>query len=141
VTLSLAVGVNQSLPGWLSQLVTTFQPSSWLRDQIDRIARYICHDDAMLLEEGHHLNGCSSLTDLEVMDACLKRGLPVVNNDNSSSSPFLNDCRKCLTNHLQMIAAVREGEREDSLSGDGFRLFTLHLAPLRHHLKEMGNGR
>jgi hypothetical protein len=132
VKLSLAVGINQYFPGWLSPWVTELSPSIWLKSQIDRISRIICHDDALLLEEGHDLainqqHSCASrLTDTEVMDACLMRGLPVTNNS-------VEERRECLTNHLKMIASVKQ--RIQGPITEGFRLFTLHLAPLRYHLK------
>jgi hypothetical protein len=121
------MGVNQSLPGWISPWVAEFQPTTWLQSQVDRIARVICKDDAMLIEEGHHLNECSSLTDTELLDACSMRGLPVLR-------PAA-DRRRCLTNHLTMVAAVREDPlaKPDT---DGFRLFTVHLTPLRHSLRK-----
>jgi hypothetical protein len=120
------MGVNQYLPGWISPWVAEFQPKAWLQSQVDRIARVICKDDAMLIEEGHHLNECTALSDMELLDACAMRGLPV--------GPT-SERRRCLTNHLTMVAAVREDPLA-KLDSDGFRLFTVHLTPLRHSLKK-----
>jgi hypothetical protein len=103
----------------------------WLRRQIDRISRIVCHDDALLLEEGHALNHCESLTYIEIMDACLMRGLPVTNNT-------VEERRECLTNHLKMVASVKR--RIKGPITEGFRLFTLHLAPLRYHIKMTKNS-
>ncbi|CAB9502000.1 LETM1 domain containing 1 [Seminavis robusta] len=128
VKLSLAMGINQYLPGWLSSWVAEFQPSAWLQSQVDRISRVVCKDDDMLIEEGHHLNGCSSLTDQEATDACLMRGLPVGQNATTEER------RQCLTNHLRMIAEVRR-EPATKVESDSFRLFTVHLAPIRNSLK------
>jgi hypothetical protein len=118
------MGVNQYLPGSISPWVADFQPTAWLQSQVDRIARVICKDDAMLIEEGHHLNECSTLTDTELLDACSMRGLPI----------HTADRRRHLTNHLTMVAAVREDPLAKT-DTDGFRLFTVHLTPLRHSLK------
>jgi LETM1-like protein len=126
VTLSLAMGINQYLPAAISPWVAEFQPTAWLQSQVDRIARVICKDDAMLIEEGHHLNECSALTEAELLDACSMRGLPIRTADRR---------RQYLTNHLTMVAAVRKDPlaKPDT---DGFRLFTVHLTPLRHSLKK-----
>jgi hypothetical protein len=117
---------NQYLPGWLSPWVAEWSPSIWLKSQIDRISKIVCHDDALLLEERHDMNNCQSLTDNEVMDACLMRGLPVTNHS-------AEERRECLTNHLKIVVSVKR--RIDGPITEGFRLFTLHLAPLRYHLK------
>lgn len=111
--------------------MTEFQPSWWLRGQLERTCKFICEDDAMLIEESHHANGCSSLTDLEVTEACLMRGLPITRRASSESR------RLSLTNHLKMIDTVRR-DPETKVDSDGFRLFTLHLAPIQLYLKSLG---
>jgi hypothetical protein len=80
------------------------------------------------LEEDHALNGCHSLTDIEVMEACLLRGLPITNDP-------IEDQREYLTNHLKMVEHVKK-QVGDEIT-EGFKLFTLHLAPLRYHLKRL----
>ena len=60
------------------------------------------------------------------MEACLLRGLPI------TSDP-VEDQREYLTNHLKMVENVKKQVGDDIT--EGFKLFTLHLAPLRHHLK------
>jgi len=104
-----------------------FTPSVLLRRQVERISEIVCHDDALLLEEGHDMNNCQLLTCQEVNDACLMRGLRVSIHDSDLVR------RECLTNHLKMIAAVKRKMRAPI--NDGFKLFTVHLAPLRYHLK------
>lgn len=129
VKLSLSVGICQQVPGWLSKLLVHVSPSMWLRRQVNRISEVVCHDDALLLEEGHHCNHCASLTDEEVTDACLLRGLPVEMDDP------IEVRRECLTNHLKMIAQVKWSM--DGPMDRSFQLFTMHLAPLRYHLKTL----
>lgn len=133
VTLCLCIGVCQHLPGWMSRWMVELTPSFLLARQVERISGIVCHDDALLLEEGHDLNGCESLTDQEVTDACLVRALPV-SRDHSAEVR-----RECLTNHLRIIAKVKR-----NMAGpvtDGFRLFTMHLAPLRYHLKMLHDAK
>jgi hypothetical protein len=125
VQFSLAVGINQFLPDWASAWVARLSPSWWLRSEIKRIAHIVCHDDELLLEEDNALNGCHSLTDIEAMEACLLRGLPI------NSDPA-EDQREYLTNHLKMVEHVKK-QVGDEIT-EGFKLFTLHLAPLRYHL-------
>jgi hypothetical protein len=69
VKLALAIGVNQNLPSWLSQVVTEWSPTWWLQYRIRQTAQVVTEDDRLLLFERHDENGCSSLTDIEVMDA------------------------------------------------------------------------
>jgi hypothetical protein len=69
VKLALAIGVNQNLPSWLSPVVTEWSPTWWLQYRIRQTAQVVTEDDRLLLFERHDENGCSSLTDIEVMDA------------------------------------------------------------------------
>jgi hypothetical protein len=126
VTLALAAGVNQNWPSEIAIPLTRLCPTRWIRQEILRKAADIVDDDELLLEEGHDLNGCETLTDLEVLDACLNRGLPL----NVSYA----EMRRCLTHHLRMIGEITS-EFPDEADTEGFKLFTLHLAPLRQHLK------
>ena len=139
VKLSLATGIYQSLPKWLSPWITEWTPAWCLAYQIDSIGRSIVQDDSLLLEERHDITRCQTLTDIEVLDACLIRGLPIMNHST-------NERRQCLTNHLKLIASVKQRllirqqqqQQHDRniFQTDGFRLFTLHLNPLRYHLKK-----
>jgi len=111
IHLSLSIGIHQHLPHWMSTTLNQSSPSWYLRQHIARVGQMVTQDDAILLQEGY-----DNLTDIEVMDACLMRGLPI---DASM--------RESLRDHLETIAAVRQEAELD----EAFRLFTLHLAPLR----------
>jgi hypothetical protein len=115
----------------MSKRLVTMAPTIFLYRQVERISEIVCHDDALLLEEGHDLARCETLTDQEVADACLMRGLPVTLQDSSAAR------RECLTNHLNMIANVKRHMHGPFDQTDGFRLLTLHLNPLRYHLKTL----
>ncbi|KAG7347786.1 LETM1-like protein [Nitzschia inconspicua] len=130
VKLCLSIGVCQQWPEWMSRRIVSFAPTLFLWRQVERISAIVCHDDALLLEEGHDLNMCESLTDQEVADACLMRALPVSLQHTSQQR------REMLTNHLQMIANVKRHMHGPFDETDGFRLLTLHLSPLRYYLKE-----
>lgn len=69
VKLALAIGVNQNLPGWLSPYVTKCSPTWWLQYRVRETAQVVSEDDRLLLLERHDEDGCSSLSDIEVMDA------------------------------------------------------------------------
>lgn len=118
------------LAGWCA-------PRRFLRYRVRRTARAIAVDDALLIEEGAHVNHCQSLSDLEVMDACLLRGLPLFRN--------AMEMRQSLSNHLAMIALVHldasRQESEQQVGGrskhrytEAFGLLSLHLAILRSTL-------
>lgn len=132
VQLALAVGVNQSLPKGMAVRLTGWMPSVWLRYQIHRVATAVVEDDTLLLLEDHDENGCADLTEIEVMDACLMRGLPV--------GISTDKMRVCLTNHLKMIASVKERLPSGSMT-EGFGLFTMHLAVLRYYFKQRDEQR
>lgn len=99
-----------------------------LKREIIRIMSFVCHDDKLLLDEGHHLNQCIALTDMEVLEACSFRGLPV--------DISLEERRQCLTNHLRMVGMLRDNLPSSSEGSQGLRLLTMHLTPLRYHLKQ-----
>jgi hypothetical protein len=69
IKLALAIGVNQNLPGWLSPVVTEWSPKRWLQYRVRQTTQVVSEDDRLLLLERHDEDGCSSLTDIEVMDA------------------------------------------------------------------------
>lgn len=130
VKLSISIGVFQQWPETMSQWMVSLAPTRFLWRQVERVSQIVCHDDALLLEEGHDLNQCASLTDQEVADACLMRALPV------SLQHTADQRREMLTNHLTMIANVKRSMHGPFDETDGFRLLTLHLHPLRSYLKE-----
>jgi hypothetical protein len=78
-----------------------------------------------------------TLSDVEVMDACLMRGLPIVDLQ-------YDDMRRCLANHLQMIADLKEdilwkkiGNGEMFLENEEqFGLFILILPIVRDYFKQ-----
>jgi LETM1-like protein len=114
------------LAGWCA-------PRRVLQYRVRRTARAIAVDDALLIEEGAHVNHCQNLSDLEVMDACLLRGLPL------SKDAF--EMRQCLSNHVAMVALVHlDASRQVSEQRGGgskhryteaFGLLSLHLSILR----------
>lgn len=128
IALALANGLYQHLPDSLSTLAARLCP--WLRREIHRIGTNIAEDDAMLLEEAYDLYGCESMTDQEVLDACLLRGLPV--------TLSREEMRLCLTNHLGMIRTLKErvSSENDRQPSEGLKLLTMHLPSIRYYLKQ-----
>jgi len=108
----------------LSSFLLNFIPKSWTARQVDRIANAIAKDDRLLMLEGHHANGCESLTAEEVIDACLLRGLP------SKMTLSMQDMRRCLTNHLAMTSQIPE-TFDPAQQGS----FLMHLPALRESLR------
>lgn len=106
-------------------------PSAMIQRKLRRVADDIRRDDVLLIEEEHDVDGCHSLTDSEVLDACLLRGLPV------GTSVSYHEMRECLTNHLSMIAQVANTFpkfQRLSVHDTNLKLFTLHLPAIRYHL-------
>jgi hypothetical protein len=162
--LAMAAGaVYPSLPAWMSRLLCdTVVPTSWLCHRTRHRARMVVEDDDNLLlwisqqkednnNNNNNLEPCWSLTDLEVRDACLLRGLPVeltatatattntntkITNSSFSRRRFIDvhDMRKCLVNHLNMIASVKQRLPVQEHDTEGFGLFMLHLPIIRHFL-------
>lgn len=128
ISLALANGLYQHLPPTLSSLSAHLCP--WLRTEIRRIGTNIAVDDILLLEEAYDSNTCASMTDTEVMDACLMRGLPVTVSH--------EEMRICLTHHLEMIRSLKE--RVPSESGhkpsEAIKLLTMHLSAIRYYLQQ-----
>lgn len=108
----------------VSSFLLNFIPKSWTARQVDRIAKAIVKDDRLLMLEGHHANGCESLTAEEVIDACLLRGLP------SKMALDLKEMRRCLTNHLSMTSQIPE-----TADVAQQRSFLMHLPALRESLR------
>jgi hypothetical protein len=106
------------------------------------MARVVAEDDALLIEEGAHANHCRHLTDREVADACLLRGLP----PSSTSSNDESEMRVVLSNHLATMALVHHELRRACRGSHGqqqqppyayteaFGLLSLHLPILRASL-------
>jgi hypothetical protein len=117
----VTAGMNQNLPYWISEPLTSMLPSFLIRKRVRQAALALVRDDALLLLEGYAENECSLLADLEVLDACLMRGLPV--------NITVKEQRVCLANHLQLIKKLQV-EWSENLG-----LFTLHLSILRDYYK------
>jgi hypothetical protein len=103
-----------------------------IKHKVTQVARDIYIDDALLLQEGHEVVSCSSLTDDEVMDASLLRGLPIAD---------IGECdemRTYLTNHLKIVAPLHV-QRALPTSPEQIHLgkayFTLFIPAIRHSLK------
>jgi len=107
----------------VSSFLLNFIPKSWTARQVERIANAIVKDDRLLLLEGHHANGCESLTAEEVIDACLLRGLP------SKMALNTQDMRRCLSNHLSMTSQI-----PPTADPAQQRSFLMHLPALRESL-------
>jgi hypothetical protein len=111
----------------------THMPTMFLiKHKVTQVARDIYIDDALLLQEGHEVVSCSSLTDDEVMDASLLRGLPIAD---------IGECdemRTYLTNHLKIVAPLHV-QRALPTSPEQIHLgkayFTLFIPAIRHSLK------
>jgi hypothetical protein len=108
----------------VSSFLLNFIPKSWTARQVDRIANAIVKDDRLLRLEGHHANGCESLTAEEVIDACLLRGLP------SKMALNMQEMRRCLTNHLALTSQIPE-----TADAAQQRSFLMHLPALRESLR------
>lgn len=83
-------------------------PSEILKSIVRKVGSNIVHDDASLLRElgdmvhHHDSSALSRLTDDEIFEACLLRGLPI---DLDNISTF--QMRKCLFNHLLQMRSVK----------------------------------
>lgn len=149
VQLSLAIGIHQRLPSYWAIMLTQFTLSYVLKLRITHIAQAVARDDAMLLLEranlSHDLSDwMAQLTDEEVRDASLLRGLPV----NGS----LADMRLCLNNHLDMVQPMHQRilqglEQKEHQDGESHAhdtpelqqrlgLLTLHIPLLRSYFQK-----
>jgi hypothetical protein len=99
------------LAGWAA-------PRRWLRGRVRRAARAVAEDDALLIEEGAHADHCRDLTDREVADACLLRGLPLVTATRSGeAAAAAAEMRAALSNHLAAVALVHHELRRSAPAG------------------------
>jgi hypothetical protein len=122
------------LAGWAA-------PRRWLRGRVRRAARAVAEDDALLIEEGAHADHCRGLTDREVEDACLLRGLPLVTATRSGEAAAAAEMRAALSNHLAAVALVHHELRRSAPAArmppaytEAFGLLSLHLPILRASL-------
>jgi len=124
VHFALAVGVYQTFPSSWSATLAQLSPSWWLRRRVRYIALTVEDDDHALLLQRETSFGAkrgaavvAQLTEMEVTDACLVRGLPIIhtitgehdNEDDHQHLPLTAEqMRECLSNHLDMIASLEE---------------------------------
>lgn len=164
VHFALAVGVYQTLPPKLSDWLATWTPSWWLRRKVRQLAVTVAHVDHALVvvvsPEGTKAGELTTrnendvvaiLTDVELMDACLMRGLPVVD-------VTTDEMHVCLRNHVRMISNLElqivhasmpqppkgretmtvpptRNNQPRSIDAEAFGLFTLHLPIIRDYFK------
>lgn len=111
------------LPPYAANLLYNkyFFPSFIMKSAIRKVGSSIVHDDASLLKDlgdlSHHRDFCClrHLTDEEVLEACILRGLPV---DTGISTT--TQMRKCLFNHLRQMAEVKSifSQKEAKVNSD-----------------------
>jgi hypothetical protein len=148
INFTLAIGIFSSLPPKVSTILAfKVVPLWWLRSRVKQVMRTIVDNDHALLRlrqkedslgpNATFLAVVFTLSDVEVMDACLMRGLPIVDLQ-------YDDMRRCLANHLQMIADLKEdilwkkiGNGEMFLENEEqFGLFILILPIVRDYFKQ-----
>lgn len=88
-TTALALGFMDSFPPYFGKILAGIMPSRLLERLVNTTWEQIGQDDLLLVKEGYIANNCNGLTDLEVFDACVLRGLPLK-----------DDMRDVLTKHL-----------------------------------------
>jgi hypothetical protein len=105
-------------------------PSVWIRMQFKSLVNDIVQDDMVLLKEKQHINQCSFLTNKEVLEACLLRGLPCGLDVN------FEEMRACLANHLVMMKQILESHGRKGIESDKAALFILQFPAIRYAMKE-----
>jgi hypothetical protein len=120
-SLALVTGYAQRFPPPLPGFFVDCTPKLWLSHEVKVRGRHIWRDDKLCIEEAYHAGGCEGMTDIEVRDACLLRGLPV--------RVSYAEMRVCMTNHLIMIERLRESRPDEPRQH--LQLLSLHLPALR----------
>jgi hypothetical protein len=159
IQLSLSIGIYPTMPAPVNYWLTSWWTPTWfLRRYIRNVAAALALDDQILLYEeevfrSSSRKGCQNttsfvqtLTNVELMDACLLRGLPIIHVSREEM------CRS-LTNHLHMIASILRTKQNPTRCNDHtfqsdnaqavfpivtdetIGLFGLHLPILRTFLK------
>lgn len=104
--LAMTLGFGQHWPTETADHVIRYLPQlllvRFIRQQLDALAL----DDMLLIREGAHIHLDSSLTDLEVMDACLARCLPI------SKASSVEELRTELKEYLKAVQGLRKSEGE-----------------------------
>jgi LETM1-like protein len=146
IALALSSGLYSTLPAPLPHWSAANGTPTWvLRRFLRQLAHTIAHDDTVLLHEEHIMANSSgardvnmfvdTMTTVELMDACLLRGLPIVHVSKG-------EMRTALSQHLQIIAEVRKIHvpspvvSENVLHQERIGLFAVHLPILRQNLAE-----
>jgi LETM1-like protein len=140
LALSLCSGLYDTLPGpvqyWCAAQCT---PTWYLRRFLRQVARTIAQDDAVLWYEEHVVASSApdgpsfvhSMTTVELMDACLLRGLPILHVSRE-------DMCVALRQHLRIMAAVRTTLAANVHAqaidvSERMGLFALYASILRQH--------
>jgi hypothetical protein len=125
-TLALAMGYAQRFPPPISRLLVACSPSLWVAREMKELAYRIGRDDRLCLEENYHLDGCQGMTDAEVREACLLRGLPV--------HVTYDEMRECLTNHLTMVEILWKNKSQ-TVPRQHLQIFALYLPAMRKYCR------
>lgn len=124
VEFALAIGVYETIPPPWDARLAQWSPTLLLQRQVRTIAVALSSEDVALRE---YFNAKKhSLSDIEIMDACLFRGYPV---DQVSFS----EMKDFLFNHLRMVDSIRHCIAQGNLemTEESIGLLTLHLAIMR----------
>ncbi len=114
----------------MSPTIAWALPSVWIRYRLNQIAKDIILDDADLIRDKLHEDGCQSLTDDEILNACSLRGLPC------KLDVTQEVMRECLTNHLRMVEPLFQKVGKANLIGNSKgTTFFVHLPAIRFQLK------
>lgn len=127
-TLALAMGYAQRFPAPIPSLILKVTPKMWVAKEVKELARHVWRDDRLCLEEMYHLDNCQGMTDGEVREACLLRGLPV--------DITYTEMRECMTNHLKMMESLWNKKGDSGVPKQHFQIFALHLPAVRRYYKQ-----
>jgi len=130
IQMAVANGVMRpSYPSAMKHLYNAC-PAWCLKRLLRQYAKNIVQDDYLLLQDGYHNSSNNNnnkdgevMTTLELVEACLRRGIPVTDNTESM--------RESLTNHLLTIQKIREFVRDEKSLQEALELYTLHLPMVR----------
>ena len=131
VSLALANGYAQRFPLPIPNILAACTPNVWMVKEIKELGFRIWRDDKLCLEEKYHLDCCNGMTDDEIREACLLRGLPV--------HVTYDEMRDCVTNHLLMVERLWQ-RRGGDVPKQHLQIFVLHLPAVRKHFKSKVQG-
>ena len=136
--LALSMGYCQRFPLPMARALTELSPTPLLRFDLEQTGSDLVRDDTMLLQESYHRYDCDGLTDDEVLEACLIRGMPVSNDYMAM--------RRHMTNHLKVMEELRERFNDKHVSKDDkekastMGLVTMHLPAIQAALQRDGDN-